>query len=352
MTPTLWLAVTSGFPMTFLMLTGLTMAPAAHGATIGPGTVTVIGIIGSVVLFGARLSAPLVVGIIGVICGLGFLAFAGSGGAGAETLRGDLCFLGVGLLWGFYPLLIQLWKVNGLRGAVIVSVLSLAYLPFYFLFFFRGFDIAPWWVLVLHAIYQGVVNVILGLWLWGWAAHVLGAAVVGRFPPLIPVTGTTLAIPALGVIGSLSCGGDYTGFKVFVYPPQTTSFRFPDDYDHIRVQLEMDNGKTYGETYEPVLTTQPPRCEHRRDRSQATGGGGQHEHDHLVDHRQQHAADGAEHCSGRGGRAGQRQRQQQPADRAAAQRPGQQPQAHRADRRPQRGHGDVAEREAHGGSRR
>lgn len=203
-----WLAVTSGFPMTFLMLTGLTMAPAAHGATIGPGTVTVIGIIGSVVLFGARLSAPLVVGIIGVICGLGFLAFAGSGGAGAETLRGDLCFLGVGLLWGFYPLLIQLWKVNGLRGAVIVSVLSLAYLPFYFLFFFRGFDIAPWWVLVLHAIYQGVVNVILGLWLWGWAAHVLGAAVVGRFPPLIPVTGTTLAIPALGEIpGPLQLAG-------------------------------------------------------------------------------------------------------------------------------------------------
>lgn len=203
-----WLAVTSGFPMTFLMLTGLTMAPAAHGATIGPGTVTVIGIIGSVVLFGARLSAPLVVGIIGVICGLGFLAFAGSGGAGAETLRGDLCFLGVGLLWGFYPLLIQLWKVNGLRGAVIVSVLSLAYLPFYFLFFFRGFDIAPWWVLVLHAIYQGVVNVILGLWLWGWAAHVLGAAIVGRFPPLIPVTGTTLAIPALGEIpGPLQLAG-------------------------------------------------------------------------------------------------------------------------------------------------
>ena len=184
------------------------MAPLAICVISVSGTVTVIGIIGSVVLFGARLSAPLVVGIIGVICGLGFLAFAGSGGAGAETLRGDLCFLGVGLLWGFYPLLIQLWKVNGLRGAVIVSVLSLAYLPFYFLFFFRGFDIAPWWVLVLHAIYQGVVNVILGLWLWGWAAHVLGAAVVGRFPPLIPVTGTTLAIPALGEIpGPLQLAG-------------------------------------------------------------------------------------------------------------------------------------------------
>lgn len=203
-----WLAVTSGFPMTFLMLLGLTMAPASHGATIGPGTVTVIGIIGSIVLFGARLSAALVIGILGVMGGLGFLAFAGSAGAAGGTLRGDLCFLGVGLLWGFYPLLIQLWKIDGLKGAVIVSVLSLAYLPVYALFFFRGFDIAPWWVLVLHAFYQGVINVILGLWLWGWAAHVLGAAVVGRFPPLIPVTGTTLAIPALGEIpGPLQLAG-------------------------------------------------------------------------------------------------------------------------------------------------
>ena len=193
-----WLAMTSGFPMTFLMLTGLTMAPAAHGATIAPGTVTVIGIVGSVILFGARLSTALILGILGVICGLALLALAGAAGNGADTLRGDLCFLGVGLLWGFYPLLIQLWKINGLRGAIIVSVLSLAYLPVYFLFFFRGFDIAPWWVLLFHAAYQGVINVILGLWLWGWAAHVLGAAVVGRFPPLIPVTGTTLAIPALG----------------------------------------------------------------------------------------------------------------------------------------------------------
>jgi drug/metabolite transporter (DMT)-like permease len=203
-----WLAVTSGFPMTFLMLTGLTLAPAAHGATIGPGMVTLIGIVGSVVLFGALLSGRLIVGILGVLGGLACLAIAGSTGSTAGTLRGDLCFVGVGLLWGFYPLLIQLWKVDGLKAAAIVSVLSMVYLPFYFLFFFRGLDVAPWWVLVLHALNQGVLNVIIGLWIWGWAAHVLGAATVGRFPPLIPVTGTLLAIPALGEIpGPLQVAG-------------------------------------------------------------------------------------------------------------------------------------------------
>jgi drug/metabolite transporter (DMT)-like permease len=197
-----WLTLSSGFPMSYLMLTGLTMAPAAHGATIGPGMVTMIGIIGSVVLFGAALTGRLVIGIAGVLAGLACLGIAGSAGASAETLRGDLFFLSVGLLWGFYPLMIQLWRVDGLVATAVVSVLSLVYLPIYFMFYFRGFDIAPWWLLVLHGINQGVLNLILGLWIWGWAAHVLGPSVVGRFPPLIPVTGTLLAIPALGEIPS------------------------------------------------------------------------------------------------------------------------------------------------------
>ena len=194
------LFVTSGFPMSYLMLTGLMLAPAAHGATIGPGTVTTIGIIGSVVLFGAALTRRLVFGVAAVLTGLACLAFAGSRDATASTLQGDLYFLGVGLLWGFYPLMVQYWRVPPLRATAIVSVLSLAYLPFYALFWFRGFDVAPWWVLVGHAINQGVLNVLVGLWIWSWAAGVLGAAVVGRFPPLIPVIGTVLAIPILGEI--------------------------------------------------------------------------------------------------------------------------------------------------------
>ncbi|MCO5093079.1 DMT family transporter [Bosea sp. (in: a-proteobacteria)] len=197
-----WLTLSSGFPMPYLMFMGLALAPAAHGATIGPGVVTLTGIVGSVVLFGAALTGRLVTGIAGVLAGLACLGIAGSAGATAMTLRGDLFFLSVGLLWGFYPLMVQLWRIDGLIATAIVSVLSLIYLPVYFLFYFRGFDIAPWWVLALHGINQGVLNVIVGLWAWGWAAHVLGPGVVGRFPPLIPVTGTLLAIPVLGEIPS------------------------------------------------------------------------------------------------------------------------------------------------------
>lgn len=38
----------------------------------------------------------------------------------------------------------------------------------------------------------------VGLWLWAWAATVIGAGAAGRFPALIPVVGTLSAIPLLG----------------------------------------------------------------------------------------------------------------------------------------------------------
>ncbi len=180
------LTVMSGFPMSWFMMTGLSMAPAAHGASIGPGTVTVIGAVGAVIWFGAKASARLVIGIGVVLAGLATLATAGATSTLPNVLWGDLCFLGVGLLWGGYPLLIQKWKVDGLKATAVVSVLSMAWLPVYAAFHFNWFQGVAWWVVLAHAFNQGVLNVVVGLWIWAWAAQVLGASVVGRFPPTIP----------------------------------------------------------------------------------------------------------------------------------------------------------------------
>jgi drug/metabolite transporter (DMT)-like permease len=193
------LTVMSGFPMSFLMMQGLTMAPAAHGASIGPGMVTLIGIIGGVLLFGTQLTTALMVGVAIVLAGLLALALAATTATHMPNLLlGDLCFLGVGLIWGGYPLALQLWKIDGLKATAVVSVLSMLYLPVYALVYFRGFDVAPWQAIVFHGINQGLINVVIGLWLWAWATKILGVAVAGRFPPMIPVIGTILGMPVLG----------------------------------------------------------------------------------------------------------------------------------------------------------
>jgi drug/metabolite transporter (DMT)-like permease len=192
------LAIMSGVPMALLMNTGLSLAPASHGAAIGPGTVTVIGVIGSALLFGVRPSRPALIGIGIVLVGLAAIGVAGSRTGGSSILIGDLFFLATGLLWGLYPLLLQKWNVGAMTSTAIVSVLSLVYIPVYGLFLQpRIFAVDPW-VVAFHGINQGLINVILGLWLWGYAVRVLGAAQAQRFPPLIPVAGTLLAIPILG----------------------------------------------------------------------------------------------------------------------------------------------------------
>jgi drug/metabolite transporter (DMT)-like permease len=193
------LAIMSGVPMALVMNTGLSLAPASHGAAIAPGTVTVIGVVGSALLFGVRPARIVLIGIGVVLLGLAAIGLAGSRtGGGSSILLGDLFFLATGLLWSLYPLLLQKWNVGAMSSTAIVSVLSLVYIPGYALFLnSRIFAVDPW-VVVFHGVNQGLVNVILGLWLWGYGVRALGAAQAQRFPPLIPVAGTLLAIPILG----------------------------------------------------------------------------------------------------------------------------------------------------------
>jgi drug/metabolite transporter (DMT)-like permease len=191
--------VMSGVPLTMLMMYGLKFSPAAHGATITPGTVTVIGVIGSALLFGNR-PPPLALAGIGVVLGgLACIGAAAGVSGSSSILLGDAMFLCAGLVWGFYPLMLQSWKIDSLRATAALSVLSaLVFLPFYAASGGGNLAQVPLWIVLAHGFNQAVLNVIVGLWLWGYAVKEVGAAYSGRFPPLIPVIGTLSAIPLVG----------------------------------------------------------------------------------------------------------------------------------------------------------
>jgi drug/metabolite transporter (DMT)-like permease len=194
------LAITlmSGLPMTMLMIGGLALAPAAHGATITPGTVLVIGSVASVVLLGTKVSLRLVMGICIALAGLACIGLSSGAAGGPEVLKGDLMFLATGLLWGLYPTMIQRWRVDGLQATAILAVISLILFAPWYVWSGGAFWTKPWLIVLIHAVNQGILNVVVGLWLWGWAANVIGAGAAGRFPALIPVVGTLSAIPLLG----------------------------------------------------------------------------------------------------------------------------------------------------------
>jgi hypothetical protein len=67
--------------------------------------------------------------------------------------------------------------------------------------------------------------------------------------PLVKLARWFLA--PLMALGLASCGGGgHTGFKIGIVPPPSTSFRVPDDYDRIRVEVTVDeSSQTYGQEY-------------------------------------------------------------------------------------------------------
>lgn len=71
----------------------------------------------------------------------------------------------------------------------------------------------------------------------------------------------SIIAPALFVTlaaGATACGGDHTGFKLTVDVPQTVAFRFPDNYDEVRVQITLDGSKTFGTSFKPTELEKPP----------------------------------------------------------------------------------------------
>ncbi|NNM71956.1 EamA family transporter [Enterovirga aerilata] len=194
------LAVTGGVVMTLCMNTGLKLAPAVHGAALGPGTVTTVGVLYGV--FAARGMPPFltVLGLVTILAGLATIAIAGSSAGGSNVLLGDLLFFTTGLLWGFYPILLHRWRIGPIVSAAVVAVLSLVYLPVWLAGSVSHLAAVPLWMIILQCFYQGVLNSIVGLWLWGHAVRTLGASRTQLFPPLIPVLGALFAIPVLGEV--------------------------------------------------------------------------------------------------------------------------------------------------------
>jgi drug/metabolite transporter (DMT)-like permease len=192
------LFVTSGVPMALLMVTGLSLAPAAHGATLGPGTVTAVGVVYGMIAATALPGRFTMAGLSMIVAGLASIAIAGTASGSPQMVAGDLMFFGSGLLWGFYPVLLYRWRIGPMLGASIVSVLSIPYAVLYLVFGQPHLLQVSWSLLVGQAVFQGLFTVIIGLWLWGSGVRALGAARTQLFPPAIPVIGTLLAIPVLG----------------------------------------------------------------------------------------------------------------------------------------------------------
>jgi drug/metabolite transporter (DMT)-like permease len=164
----LTLAIGGGAPMVLCVGIGLRFAPAAHAGALFPGMLPV------------------------------FVALAGVTLGGRQTI-GHVLFLTAAVLWASYTVAMRRARLDGLHAAAVAAVASLlVYVPVYALFVDKRLFHAPWRDIIIQGFYQGVLTMVVSLFLYGRAVSLLGASRGAAFGALAPAVAALLAVPVLG----------------------------------------------------------------------------------------------------------------------------------------------------------
>lgn len=181
---------------------GYVFAPLSHGAVIQPATIALGGMVAAAVFLRERLIANKLAGGALMVIGLSMTAGGGGTGAAPQAFIGDLLFVGAGLLWVSFTLLLRRWRIGALQATASVSVLSAAAVVPGFLLFADLSRIAALdpEVLITQIVVQGFFSGVLAVVAYGMSIQTLGASKAVLFPALVPTAALVLGVPITGEI--------------------------------------------------------------------------------------------------------------------------------------------------------
>jgi drug/metabolite transporter (DMT)-like permease len=180
------LTVLGGAVFATISYAGFLLVPLGHGGVIQPACATLGGLLLASLLVREKIPAARVVGAIIIVCGLVVIGAE----AVAESRRGaagDLIFVFTGLMFALCGSLLRLWRIPGTRIAMVISVLSLLFVPIDWMF--GGFDrmvALGWRENIVQAMLQGVLAGPAALYLFAHSITALGAARAAVFPSIVP----------------------------------------------------------------------------------------------------------------------------------------------------------------------
>lgn len=198
------IAALAGPGFSLLFMTGLSLAPLAHGAVITPAAQMLAGLVLAAALRQQALTRESLWGAAFVLLGLLCMAGDSLGGQGRATLLGDALFVLAGLCCAMFGALSRQWQVDPLRVTGVVVVLSLAMFapPFLALSGLDRLAQAGAGFVALQALAQGLGAGLVAMLAYSRAAALLGSARAGFFGALVPGAASLLAIPVLGEVPS------------------------------------------------------------------------------------------------------------------------------------------------------
>jgi drug/metabolite transporter (DMT)-like permease len=192
------LAATAGFGFPLFAYAGFTLAPAAHGAVLLPGTLPFAAAALWWLVFGEAWSRRRTLSLLLVAAGIGLLA-SDTFGAHPGAWRGDLLFLGGCLSWVAYMGLVRRWGVGALDATLTIALLCAPlYLPLWWLALpSNASGVAPG-VLLYQLVQQGVFSVIVAGFLFTQAMVKLGGPATTAITSIVPAMVALGAWPLLG----------------------------------------------------------------------------------------------------------------------------------------------------------
>jgi drug/metabolite transporter (DMT)-like permease len=199
------LTILGGPGIALVSYSGFLLVPLAHGGVIQPSSAALFGLLLATLVLRERLPLARAIGALTIVAGLAVIGGEAVLTIGAHGLAGDLMFVLAGGFFATFSMLLRRWRVPPTRATVVVSVVSLAILPFYWLLI--GFDrlIAfGLWENLLQALMQGILAGPAAIYLFTRSVVLLGAGRASVFPSLVPPGVLLIGWIALGIAPSVT----------------------------------------------------------------------------------------------------------------------------------------------------
>lgn len=195
----LTLAALAGLPYPIIINWGLTYAPAAHGAALCPASIVFFSFVLSHIATTDKASRQRTIGVAAIIAGLIlFIAPARTDSAMKDVLFGDLLFIGSGMMFAAYAVLVRRWRVDPVTATTTVVLLSCVPLPLLYIFAPSGLREASVAEIASQIVIQGFLAGAAAMFLYTYVVRQLGSQTASLFMPCVPIATVIIAVTVLG----------------------------------------------------------------------------------------------------------------------------------------------------------
>jgi drug/metabolite transporter (DMT)-like permease len=193
------LAALAGLPYPLIINWGLAHAPAAHGAALCPASIVFFSFLLSRIVSNDGASQQRSIGVVAIIAGLLlFLAPAGAGTGTGSILFGDMLFIGSGLMFSTYAVLVRQWRADPVTVTAAVVFLSCLPLPVVLVFAPSHFHAATGTEIISQIVIQGILAGAAAMFLYTYVVRQLGSQAASLFLPGVPIATVIVGIVILG----------------------------------------------------------------------------------------------------------------------------------------------------------